>query len=204
MKLLLLTLAISCVFNFWSQTPYATIASNRIVQVYNNPARLAKIAQIDENRVQAIWNYLSGSFSYSSEDNLSLEELMNFSHFDVYQFESLRAESQPVEVVFKENIHITLKSRQEMQNLLLGYELTDLLFTIPVSPFPLWTATTFSDVDFQEYKEKVWRWAKDYPQEYLDYTSNPDILHIRFMDWQYLNPARKNPLLASGNYIIVD
>lgn len=204
MKLLLLSLAYLSVFSCWSQAPYATIASNRIVQVYHNPARLAKIAQLDENRVQAVWNYLSGSFSFTSEDNLSLEELMNFKHFDVYQFENLRAESAPVSITFKDNIYITLKSRQETQSLLLGYDLTELLFKIPVSPFPLWSTTTFSDVDFREYKEKVWKWAKDYPQEYLVYTSNPDILHIHFTDWKYLSPERRNPLLESGNYLIVD
>lgn len=204
MKLLLLSLAISCVFSFWSQAPYATIASNRIVQVYHNPARLAKIAQLDGNRVQAIWNYLSGSFTYTSEDNLSLEELMNFKHFDVYRFESLRAEAEPVDVVFKENIHITLKSRQEVQSLLLGYDLTELLFKIPVGPFPLWSTTTYSDVDFREYKEKVWLWAKDYPQEYLELTSDPNILHIRFFDWQLMNPDRRAGILNNQNYLIVD
>lgn len=204
MKLLLLLLAVYCIQPFWSQTPYATIASNRIVQVYHNPTELAKIVHLDENRVQALWNYLSASFTFTSAENLSLEELMNSSHFDVYAFESQRAETQPVDILFKGSVNITLKSRQETESLLLGYNLADLLFAIPVSPFPLWVSATYSDVDFQEYKETIWKWAADYPQEYLAHTSDPDILHIRFADWQYLVPARKNPLLASGQYIIVD
>ncbi|WP_300665213.1 hypothetical protein [Fluviicola sp.] len=201
--LLTLSLGISCAV--FAQTSYSTIASNRIIQKHHLPQRIAKIAQIDPTRLQVLWNYFTASYTFSNnETGISVQELLNIHHFDVSEYESLRQTDSEVQFVFRGSIQITLKSGNELNNLLQGYELNALISELPARPFPQWTSSNFTESDFQSYKEQVWDWAKDYPEAYLQLTSNTNRLHIRFDEWKNLPDPRRAVILEEMEYLITD
>lgn len=201
LTLLLLALTFG---NAFSQTNIREIASNRIIQHYHNQAQLEKIANLDSNRIQTLWSYFTASFSFTSEDqSVDLIKLLNIYHFDVYTFESQRDLNNPVSFTFHDNVTITLKSGNELTQILGSYTLTDLIEKIPFRAFPTWTSQTFTDSDFQTYKEKVWDWARDYPTEYLALTSDISIPHYHFSDLSMM-PFNRISQLLTGQYIIVD
>lgn len=188
-----------------AQTNYTTIASNRMVQKHHPPSRIAKIAQIDPVRLQVLWNYFSSSFTFSTnETGLTVKELLNIQHFDVSEYEHLRQTNSNVQFIYRNSIQITLKSGNELNNLLQGYNLQELLNDLPPRPFPEWTSVNFTDSDFQNYKEQVWDWAKDYPAAYLQMTSDTNRLHIPFNEWKDLESTRRTQILNEMDYLIVD
>lgn len=202
---LLLCLSAGISGNLFAQTNYSTIASNRIIQKHHLPATVAKIAQIDPARLQVLWNYFSNSFSFSApESNFTMEELLNIQHFDVSEYEHLRQDNAPVQFIFRGSIHITLKSGQELNALLQGYDLDALLHELPLRPFPEWTAVNFTESDFENYKKQVWDWARDYPEAYLELTADTNRMHIRFHEWQNLEDTRRTQILNGMNYLIID
>ncbi|WP_343748069.1 hypothetical protein [Fluviicola sp.] len=202
---LLLCLSAGISGNLFAQTNYSTIASNRIIQKHHLPATVAKIAQIDPARLQVLWNYFSNSFSFSApESNFTIEELLNIQHFDVSEYEHLRQDNAPVQFIFRGSIHITLKSGQELNALLQGYDLDALLHELPLRPFPEWTAVNFTESDFENYKKQVWDWARDYPEAYLELTADTNRMHIRFHEWQNLEDTRRTQILNGMNYLIID
>ena len=207
MKILYLLLCVTVVpfSGIFAQTEYAVIASNRMVQKHHLPEKIQKIAQIDPQRLQVLWNYFSASFSFnSSETGISVQELLNIQHFDVSEYEHLRQSNQEVQFVYRGSIQITLKSGNELTNLLQGYNLNSLIHEIPQRPFPAWTSYAFSEDDFQSYKKQVWDWARDYPNEYLLYTSDETIKHVRFSDLSLMSDEKKQEILGTTAYIIVD
>ncbi len=202
---LLLCLSVSISGATLAQTDYSVIASNRMIQKHHLPERIQKIAQIDPQRLQVLWNYFTTSFSFnSSETGISIQELLNIQHFDVSEYEHLRQDNQPVQFMFRSSILITLKSGTELNNLLQGYNLNSLLHELPERPFPVWTSYGFSESDFQTYKEQVWDWAKDYPAAYLQITSDANRLHIRFNEFKTMEDARRTQILTELNYLIID
>ena len=189
----------------YAQTNYSTIASNRMVQKHHSPPRIKKIAEIDPVRLQVLWNYFTTSFTFSTnETGLSVNELLNIQHFDVTEYEHLRQANTSVQFIYRNSIQITLKSGNELNNLLQGYNLDELLTELPPRPFPQWTSSNFTNSDFQNYKEQVWDWAIDYPAAYLQLTSDSNRLHIRFTEWKDLESSRRIQILNEMNYLIVD
>ncbi|MDF3026826.1 MAG: hypothetical protein K0S23_1133 [Fluviicola sp.] len=204
-SLYLLLCLFSGVFGASAQTSYSTIASNRMVQKHHLPPRIKKIAEIDPVRLQVLWNYFSSSFTFSAnETDLSVRELLNIQHFDVTEYEHLRQANTSVQFIYRNSIQITLKSGTELNNLLQGYNLDELLNELPPRPFPQWTSSNFTDSDFQNYKEQVWDWARDYPAAYLQLTSDANRLHIRFSEWKDLEPTKRAQILNELDYLIVD
>lgn len=204
--LLLLCLLLSISGGAFAQTSYVTIASNRMIQKHQLPERIKKIAQIDPVRLQVLWNYFANSFSFNSDETgITVEELLNIQHFDITEFEYLRQSNAPVQLVYRESIQITLKSGAELNQLLQGYNLDELVNELPERAFPLWTGgTEFSESNFQFYKEQVWDWAKDYPTAYLQLTSDENRIHIHFDDLKALDETRRASLLNSSSYLIID
>lgn len=200
--LLTLSLGLSCAV--FAQTNYSAIASNRIIQKHHLPERIAKIAQIDPVRLQVLWKYFTESYTFTNETGLSIQELLNIHHFDVSEYESLRQSDAAVQFIFRGSIQITLKPGNELNTLLQGYELNSLITELPLRPFPQWTSSDFTESDFQNYKELVWDWAKDYPEAYLQITSNTNRLHIRFDEWKNLPDPRRAIILSEMNYLITD
>lgn len=189
----------------FAQNNYPTIASNRIIQKHHLPERISKIAQIDPVRLQVLWNYFTASFTFSnSETGISVEELLNIQHFDVTEYEHLRQANTSVQFIYRSSISITLKSTAELNNLLQGYNLTELVNELPMRPFPVWTSTNFTNSDFESYKEQVWDWARDYPSAYLQLTSDTGRLHIRFNEWKNFEDARRTQILNELTYLIID
>ncbi len=201
---LLLSLSLGLSSMALAQANYSTIASNRIIQKHHLPERIAKIAQIDPVRLQVLWKYFSESYSFASETGISTLELLNIHHFDVSEYESLRQSDAEVQFIFRGSIQITLKSGNELNNLLQGYELSSLIKELPLRPFPQWTSPNFTESDFQNYKEQVWDWAKDYPEAYLQVTANTNRLHIRFDEWKNLPDSRRTIILNEMDYLITD
>lgn len=201
---LLLTLSLGFPCITLAQADYSTIASNRIIQKHHLPERIAKIAQIDPIRLQVLWKYFTESYTFSNETGISIKELLNIHHFDVSEYESLRQSDATVQFIFRGSIQITLKPGNELNNLLQGYELNSLIHELPLRPFPQWNSSNFTESDFQNYKEQVWDWAKDYPEAYLQLTSNTNRLHIRFDEWKNLADSRRNIILNEMNYLITD
>jgi hypothetical protein len=176
-----------------------------MVQKHHHPSKIKKIAEIDPARLQVLWNYFSASFTFSSNGtDLSVRELLNIQHFDVTEYEYLRQANTSVQFIYRNSIQITLKSGNELNNLLQGYNLDELLNELPPRPFPQWTSSNFTDSDFQIYKEQVWDWARDYPAAYLQLTSDTNRLHIRFTEWKDLEPTKRTQILNELNYLIVD
>lgn len=193
------------IFGASAQTNYSTIVSNRMIQKHHSPSRIAKIAQIDSARLQVLWNYFSNSFTFSNtETGLSVKELLNIQHFDVTEYEHLRQANTSVQFSYRNSILITLKPGNELNNLLQGYNLDELVNELPPRPFPGWASLNFTNSDFQNYKEQVWDWARDYPSIYLQLTSDANRLHIHFMEWKELEPTRRIQILNEMNYLIVD
>jgi hypothetical protein len=154
---LLLCLFLGAFSITFAQNNYPTIASNRIIQKHQLPERISKIAQIDPVRLQVLWNYFTNSFTFSnSETGISVEELLNIQHFDVTEYEYLRQDNANAQFIYRGSILITLKSTAELNNLLQGYNLTELVNELPMRPFPEWTSANFTNSDFQSYKEQVW------------------------------------------------
>lgn len=188
----------------FAQTSYATIGSNRMIQKHHKPERISKIAQIDPVRLQVLWNYFTTSFTFSSsETGISVEELLNIQHFDVTEYEHLRQANTSAQFIYR-GISITLKSTAELNNILQGYNLTELVNELPMRPFPVWTSTNFTNSDFENYKEQVWDWARDYPSAYLQLTSDTSRMHIRFDEWKNLEDARRTQILNQLTYLIID
>jgi hypothetical protein len=201
--LLCVSTSISCAV--FSQTDYSVIASNRMVQKHQKPERLQKINQIDPQRLQVLWNYFSSSFSFNSaETGISVKELLNIQHFDITEYEHLRQPNEPVQFIYRGSISITLKSGAELNTLLQGYDLNALINELPERPFPTWTSYTFSESDFQSYKETVWDWARDYPEAYLQLTSDNNRLHVSFNELKTMDDVRRNQILTEWNYLIID
>lgn len=201
LTLLLLSLSFSSAF---CQTSFREIASNRIIQKYQSQGQLEKIAALDSTRIQTLWNYFTASFTFTTEEqNLDVAKLLNIYHFDVYAVEAQRDMNNPVSFTFHDNVTITLLPGSSLNQLLGSYNLVDLVEKIPPRPFPTWTAQAFTDVEFQAYKEKVWDWARDYPTEYLAYTSNPAVVHIKYKELKEVSTEKRNQILE-GNYLIID
>lgn len=188
----------------FAQTSYATIGSNRMIQKHHKPERISKIAQIDPLRLQVLWNYFTTSFTFSSsETGISVEELLNIQHFDVTEYEHLRQANTSAQFIYR-GISITLKSTAELNNLLQGYNLTELVNELPMRPFPVWTSSNFTNSDFENYKEQVWDWARDYPSAYIQLTSDTSRLHIHFDEWKNLQDARRTQIQNELTYLIID
>jgi hypothetical protein len=201
--LLCVSTSISCAV--FAQTDYSVIGSNRMIQKHQKPERIRKIAQIDPQRLQVLWNYFSASFSFNStETGISVQELLNIQHFDVSEYEYLRQPNEPVQFIYRGSISITLKSGAELNTLLQGYDLNSLINELPERPFPTWTSTTFSEADFQSYKENVWEWARDYPDAYLQLTSDNNRLHVSFKEFKTMDDVRRTQILTEWNYLIID
>lgn len=202
---LLLCVLLCPICGVLAQTTYTTIASNRMIQKHHLPKRIQKIAQIDPVRLQVLWNYFTASYSYnSSETGISVEELLNIQHFDITEYEHLRQPNEQIQFIYRGSIQITLKSGNELTNLLQGYNLTELINELPPRPFPEWTSPNFSETDFQTYKEQVWDWARDYPTAYLQLTSDVNRLHIHFDEWKNLDDVRRTQIMNELSYLIID
>jgi len=202
---LLLCVFLGVSYNFFAQTSYPTIASNRIIQKHLHPSKIETIHRLDSTRLEVLWQYFSNSFSFETNGTpITVQELLNIQHFDITEFEHLRQQNSSTQVMYRNSISITLKSINDLQVLLQGYNLTALLNEIPQRPFPLWISAQFTASDFDNYKKEVWAWAKDYPEEYLEITADPDRLHIRFQDWKDFDNSRRSQIQNQQLYLIID
>lgn len=205
-KLILLTLGLGIYIGIHAQTEFKTIASNRIVQKFQTQENLQKIKDSDPIRLEALWNYISNSFVFtdSEEQDLSIQKLLNIYQFDITQYEYYRQQSESAQFIFRGTTSITLKSTSELNQLIAPYTIQELLYELPQRAFPTWTSSTFNDSDFELYKQKVWDWARDFPEEYIQLTADLNRTHIRFEELKTLDPIKRITLLNQADYIIVD
>lgn len=209
MKYLYSTISfIVCLFftmNIRAQVAFNQIASNRMIQKYRTEDQLRKINSSDAVRLQTIYAYFTSSFTFSvtTDEEISIEKLTNIYHFDVNEFEALRQASTTHSFIFKEKFVITLKSTADLNVLLNGYELAELLHSLPSRPFPTFINSGNLEQDFVSYKEKVWDWARDFPTEYQELTSSETVKHIRFTDYLQMN-EEKRIQVTQGNYLLID
>lgn len=209
MKYLYSTISLTVIlfFSFLSnaQVDFNQIASNRTIQKYRNENQLRKINEADPIRLQTIYSYFTSTFTYTvtTGEEISIETLTNIYHFDVNEFEFLRQANAPHSFIFKEKFVITLQSISDLNALLNGYELPSLLNSLPLRPFPTFINSGNLEQDFQSYKEKVWDWARDFPNEYQALTSSESVKHIRFSDYLQMN-EEKRTTVTQGNYLFID
>jgi hypothetical protein len=202
---LLLCVFLGVSYSSIAQTPYSTIASNRIIQKHHHPSKIETIHRLDSARLEVLWQYFSNSFSFETNGTpITVQELMNIQQFDITEFEHLRQQNTTAHVMYRNSISITLKSINDLQVLLQGYDLNELVNKVPQRPFPLWTSGQFTALDFENYKKEVWAWAKDYPEEYLQITADPNYLHIHFQDFKDLDNSRRSQILNQQLYLIID
>lgn len=205
-KLILLIIGLGAFISIQAQTDFKTIASNRMVQKFHSQENLQKIKNSDPNRLEALWNYISNSFTFtdSDESDLSIHRLLNIYHFDISQYESYRQQSENASFIFRGTTSITLKSTTELNQLIAPYTVQELLHEIPLRAFPTWTSSTFTDSDFELYKQNVWDWARDFPEAYIQLTADTSRTHIRFEELKTLDPIKRTTLFNQAAYIIVD
>lgn len=205
-KLILLIIGLGAFISIQAQTDFKTIASNRMVQKFHSQENLQKIKNSDPNRLEALWNYISNSFTFtdSDESDLSIHRLLNIYHFDISQYESYRQQSENASFIFRGTTSITLKSTTELNQLIAPYTIQELLHELPQRAFPTWTSSTFHDSDFELYKQNVWDWARDFPEAYIQLTADTSRTHIRFEELKTLDPIKRTTLLNQAEYIIVD
>lgn len=194
-------------FSFYSsaQVEFKQVASNRMIQKHRNENQLKKIEESDPLRLQTLYAYFTNSYTFTvtTDEEISLEKLMNIYHFDINEFEMNRLESMPSSFLYKDKFLITLKSKEELTLLLNGYALNELLTSLPQRSFPSFISTGNNEQDFQNYKEKVWDWAKDFPSEYQEFTSSESVKHIHFSDYLQMSEG-KRVLVTQGNYLLID
>ncbi len=206
MKTLVVNFIVFFAFFGMSQTPFKTIASNRIIQNHQPQSNLKKIQDADPARLEALWKYFTQSFQFSDveEPNLSIDKLLNIYHFDITQYEQMRQLNDVNTFTFRGSIEISLISQNSLQNLIAGYNLDSLVNSIPMRAFPIWNATDVTQQTFQEYKNRVWEWAKDFPEEYLIYTNNPAVKHIPFPEFVNMGESKRSTLLNQSLIILID
>jgi hypothetical protein len=192
-------------FHSSAQVEFKQVASNRVIQKHRTENQLKKIEESDPLRLQTLYAYFTNSFTFTvtTDEEISLEKLMNIYHFDINEFEMSRLESMPSSFLYKDKFLITIKSKEELSILLNGYELNELLTSLPQRSFPSFINTGNNEQDFQNYKVKVWDWAKDFPEEYQEFTSSESVKHIRFSDYLQMSEG-KRALVTQGNYLLID
>jgi hypothetical protein len=192
-------------FHSSAQVEFKQVASNRIIQKHRTENQLKKIQESDPLRLQTLYAYFTKSFTFtvSTGEEISLEKLMNIYHFDINEYEMLRLENVPHSFIYKDKFVITLLSSVELSQLLNGYNLTELLNSIPARPFPTFVSTGNIDQDFQNYKEKVWDWARDFPTKYQEFTSSESVKHIRFSDYLQMS-EEKRALVTQEPHLFID
>lgn len=194
-------------YSFYSsaQIEFKQIASNRMIQKHRTVNQLKKIEESDPLRLQTLYAYFTNSYTFTvtTNEEISLEKLMNIYHFDINEFEMNRLESTSSSFLYREKFLITLKSQAELSVLLNGYSINELINGLPQRAFPSFISTGNNEQDYQNYKEKVWDWARDFPTEYLEFTSSESVKHIRFSDYLQMS-AEKRAIVTQGSYLFID
>jgi hypothetical protein len=192
-------------FHSSAQVEFKQVASNRMIQKYRTENQLKKIQESDPLRLQTLYAYFTNSYTFTvtTDEEISLEKLMNIHHFDITEFEMNRLESMPSSFLYKDKFLITLKSQAELTVLLNGYALNELINGLPQRAFPSFNSTGNNEQDYQLYKEKVWEWAKDFPNEYQQLTSSESVKHIRFSDYLQMS-TEKRTIVTQGTYLFID
>lgn len=205
LRLLFVTLMVS--FSGISQISLETASKNRIIQLYFKQDQLTRMQSYAPDRLQTIWNYFTTSYTFESTDHPSMdtEYLMNILLFDVYKVEHLRSDSLPVTINFKHNTQITLKPRYVwLAESGMQLSIDQLVHQMPDRSFPQWTSNTFTQTAFENYKIQVWDWAKDFPELYLELTSDPSIPHVTFNEFVSMDEQRQQAILNQPVYFLID
>lgn len=204
-KLLFGTLLVS--FTCYSQVSLETASSNRILQLHFKQEQLARLNQYAPERLQQVWNYYAQSYTFTSPENPSMDVtyLMNILLFDVSHYEHLRSDTAFVTIPYKANTEITLKPRISWQNEFgIQTSISELASNMPARSFPTWESETFTNADFESYKKMVWAWAQDFPDQYLQLSSDLTYPHVRFVEFVAMDTNRKQAILSEPIYFLID
>ena len=100
---------------------------------------------------------------------------------------------------------ITLYPKNVVYSQLEGLSPSELVNYIAPRDFPTFELTNDDSAQYLDYKEKVYAWAKDFPEAYRTMTNSEDLLKISIRDFSLLDESRKEIVLNnSAGYLIFD
>ena len=181
---------------------------NRVIVRHYNPAQWEHIWNYAPDMYTAINYYFKESFEVEMANCLECpvdyEILYNIDLFDVYAHESQRLDDVTFAFDFKQYI-ITLLPKNEVYPQLQGLIPTELVNYIAPRDFPTFELTNDDYAEYLEYKERVYAWAKDFPEQYRTMTNSGNLLRISIRDFADLAVERKSLVLNHADgYLIID
>ena len=172
------------------------------------PLRWNHIFENSPEVYTAINYYFKESFEVEmlncSECTVDFSVLFNIDLFDVYAYESQRLDDENFTFDHKQYI-ITLLPKSTVYPQLQGLLPTELVNYVAPRDFPIFQLTNDDYAHYLEYKQQVYAWAKDFPEQYRTMTSADNLLKISIRDFADLAAERKAVVLNhSDGYLIID
>ena len=209
MKLFLTTFFISIFsLSFGQSTSNFQNDLNRILVRHYTPAQWELIGEHSPEVYGAINYYFKESFEVEmancSECTVDYEVLYNIDLFDVYAQESKRLDDVNFTFDYKQYT-ITLLSKDVVYSQLQGLAPSDLINYIAPRDFPTFELTNDDYKEYLKYKERVYAWAKDFPEQYRAMTNSENFVKISIRDFSELAVERKSLVLNHADgYLIID
>jgi hypothetical protein len=209
MRLLSIGFLLSTTFSFGQSTLSYQADINRIISRHYNPIQLDNIWNHAPDVYTALNYYFKESFEVEmancSECEVDLHYFFNNDLFDVYEHESNRLDDVNFSFTYKEVYTVILLPKNDVYPLLQGLLPTELVNYVAPRDFPTFQLTNDDYAHYMEYKQQVYAWAKDFPEQYRAITSASDLLKISIRAFADLTDDRKSALLNhAGGYLIID
>lgn len=181
---------------------------NRVITKHFGIEELTSIEENSPDIYHNILYYFKNSFDAQLVecDSCDIEEnvLFNLNVFDVTNFESIREQESSKDFVYREKYQITLYSKEEVEAQL-GSTINDLINYVEPREFPNWISTGNDEEDYKNYKEKVYKWAEDFPMEYREMTNSSSLRKICISSFKSLSEERREYFFnQEGEYLIID
>jgi hypothetical protein len=167
---------------------------NRIFAMHFTTAQLESTYENDSEIYAATNYYFKESFGFvltgCETCPVNINDLINNKLFDAYEHESLRLEDISYSFEYKDYT-ITLFPKDVVYNQLEGLSPTELVSYVAPRDFPSFELTNDDAAEYLVYKDKVYAWAKDFPEAYRTMTNSENLLKISIRDFSVMNEERK-------------
>lgn len=192
-----------------SQNVLDTPSLNRSMLKYFSGVELQEIAVENPQKMTELVYYFTQSFDVEfvncASCPIDYHIFFNRDLFNIYEHENKRLNNDAFEFVYRDIYKITLKGSLVMMSNLNGSTPTDLVNYISPRVFPSWEEMGDVNIAYTTYKEKVYAWAKDYPEAYRTMTNSPDLVKVSIVVFRNLTEERKQYIMNSPNgYLIID
>lgn len=205
----LIFIFISLNFLLYSQNAFDSLRYNRAALRYFSANEINDWQQQNSDHYGKLHYYFTESFTAElidcSECPVDYTNLVNIDLFNIYEIESQRHLSDVTQFSFKGKYIIHLKPVSEMSAVLDGVSPAELITRRAPREFPEWDDSGNIQNDYLEYKERVYKWARDFPEEYRSLTQSNDLLKISINEFKSYSEDRRSAIfLNPGGYLIID